>query len=315
MIRSHRLRSAFTLIELLVVIAIIAILIALLLPAVQQAREAARRTQCRNNFKQMGLALHNYHDTMGIMPPGVIWPGGMFAAPRTSYTVHLYPYLDASTVYSKMNFNTGGIVWYGQNAVATGGNVPSLRCPSDGMGGEFKSLSTSQNYMVTNYVAVFTGYQLGDIYSTNTALMAAFGPNRGARIRDVTDGMSNTMLMAEYLTGTKNDFRGFAWSDQPAGSYIFTEVGPNSKAPDRCYPLGDPNNCSGCWCENVPAQNLPTANGNGSTTDTAASRSRHTGGVHVLLGDGAIRFVSENINLTTWRGLATITGSETLGEF
>src|SRR6201986_985282 len=108
-------RHGFTLIELLVSITIIAILIALLLPAVQQAREAARRTQCRNNLKQMGIAFHNYHDSLGTLPPGVIWPSGMSSAPRTPYSIPLYPYLDAGPAYNQMNFNTGGIVWYGNN--------------------------------------------------------------------------------------------------------------------------------------------------------------------------------------------------------
>ncbi|MDB5387204.1 MAG: xcpT 26 [Planctomycetaceae bacterium] len=301
-------RRGFTLIELLVVIAIIAVLIALLLPAVQQAREAARRTQCKNNMKQLGLALHNYHDTTGSFPPGAIWPSGMFSGPRTSYMVHLLPYFDGANVYGQVNFNVSGIVWYGNNTVATGASMPGLLCPSDGLGGTHKAGVGTQQLFVSNYLGVFTGLQLGDISSTLSTKLACFGANRGARLRDITDGVSNTMLMAEYLSGTPADFRGFAWSDQPAGSQLYTDLGPNSKLPDRCYPC-----CS--WCIDLPAQNLPATNGDGSTTDSAGARSRHVGGVHVLLGDGGVRFVSENVNIALWRGLATISGGEILGDF
>jgi prepilin-type processing-associated H-X9-DG protein len=116
------------------------------------------------------------------------------------------------------------------------------------------------------------------------------------------------MVLAEYLTGTPSDFRGVAWFDQPAGGLLFTGLTPNSTAPDRCYP------CCG-WCANFPAQNLPAVNGDGSTTDTAGSRSRHSGGVQILLGDGSVRFVSQNVNFTTWQALGTIRGSEVVGNF
>lgn len=303
----------FTLIELLVVIAIIAILIALLLPAVQQAREAARRTQCRNNLKQIGLAMHNYHDVAQAFPPGVIWPGGMFSAPRTNYNVHLYPYLDQANVYNQVNFSTGGITWHGGNNVAAISSVvPALMCPSDGRGGSTKDIG-GYRQAVSNYVGLFSGLQLGDVSTTNSSLRAIFRPNNSARIRDVSDGTSSTIFFAEGLSGTEADFRGQAWGDQPAGGMVFTGLGPNSRAPDRCYPC-----CN--WCDSqtiggLPRDNLPAVNGDGSVVDTAASRSRHVGGVHVLMGDGAVRFISENIDILVWRSLGTIAGSEIIGEF
>ncbi|MEX0728488.1 MAG: DUF1559 domain-containing protein [Planctomycetaceae bacterium] len=309
-----RRRQGFTLIELLVVIAIIAVLIALLLPAVQQAREAARRTQCRNNMKQLGLAMHNYHDSATAFPPGVIWTGNsLYGGPRTPFMVHLLPHFDQANVYNLFNSNTPGISWYGVNQAATGASVPMLLCPSDGLGGTHKAGAPPQQLFLTNYSGVFNGFQLADIWTTNPSLKAVFGANRSIRLRDVRDGTSNTMFIAESLTGTEADLRGSAWSDQPAGSQVYTELGPNSPLPDRCYPC-----CN--WCDNQtaggrPADNLPAVNGDGATTDTAASRSRHEGGVHVLMGDGAVRFVSENISINIWRGLATIAGNEVLGEF
>ena len=301
-------RGAFTLIELLVVIAIIAVLVALLLPAVQQAREAARRAQCKNNLKQVGLALHNYHDSTQTFPPGVIWPGGMFSNPRTNYYVHLFPFLEQGNAFNQVNFNLGGILWNCQNALATGTVIPTLQCPSDGQGGSTKVSCSPQVMATTNYLGIFSGFQLGDMGTTDPTKLAAFGVNRGARFRDFADGQSNTLVMAEYLTGTPTDFRGLLWSDQPAGGVLFTALTPNSSAPDLCYP------CCG-WCANFPAQNLPAGNGDGATTDSASSRSRHSGGVQVVLGDGSVRFVNQSVNLSTWRSLGTIRGGEVVGDF
>ncbi len=309
-------RRAFTLIELLVVIAIIAVLIALLLPAVQQAREAARRSQCKNNLKQIGLALHNYHDTFGVLPPGTVWPTGQNSGPRTGgYTVHILPYIDQATVYNLVNFNVSGILWYGgNNSTATGAAMPALLCPSDGMGTGF-AVTSSQRWFRNNYLGIFSGVKTGDILTSATdndpTKMAVFGMNRGARIRDINDGTSNTMLVAEYLTGlSSTEFRAFAWSDQSPGTQLFVAQTPNTSVADICYDI-DPAS----WCSNAPGLNLPATANTNVAEQTAAARSRHTGGVQFLLADGSVRFGSNNINLAIWRGLGTIRGSEILGEF
>ena len=309
-------RRGFTLIELLVVIAIIAVLIALLLPAVQQAREAARRTQCKNQLKQIGLALHNYHDTFGTLPPGTVWPNGVNSNPRTGgYTVHVLPYLDQANVYNQVNFNVSGILWAnGNNTTATAAAMPALLCPSDGRGSGFL-VSGQLRLFKNNYLGIYSGYKSGDIFSatanSDSTKLAVFGMNRGAKIRDMTDGTSNTMLVAEYLTGmSATEARAFAWSDQSPGTQLFVAQTPNTSVADVCFDINPAS-----WCSNNPAQNLPAVANTATAEQTAASRSRHVGGVQVLLCDGAVRFVGDSIDLGTWRALGTIGGSEIVGEF
>ncbi|MBL8848330.1 MAG: DUF1559 domain-containing protein [Planctomycetaceae bacterium] len=332
-------RRGFTLIELLVVIAIIAILIALLLPAVQQAREAARRTQCRNNLKQLGLALHNYHDAGQQFPPGTVNeanPGGGTSygrPPRTTYVVHLFPYLDQAPVYNNVDFvnrpTAPGLIWFGNNPVATGTVIPTFYCPSDGQGGQTKNcglingdVNRPAPHFLSNYMGFFHGLNVSAIDTQDARLKGAFGLNWGARIRDIVDGTSNTMLMGEYLTGTHDDYRGFIWSDKAGGSQLWVELTPNSRLPDRLSPTTPPPPlATKPWCKNAPELNLPCVNGVSESSGlanldhTAASRSRHLGGVHVLLGDGAVRFASDSVDLRVWRGLATIQGAEIAGEF
>ncbi len=295
---------------------IIAVLIALLLPAVQQAREAARRSQCKNSLKQVGLGLHNYHDTHGILPPGTVWTSGANTGPRTGgYAIHILPYLDQAPIYNLINFNVSGTLWFsGNNSAATAASVPMLLCPSDGMGGTH-AVDATQRWFKSNYLGVFSGFNTGDITSatadSDSTKLAVFGMNRAARIRDITDGTSNTALAAEYLTGaTSDEYRGFAWSDQSPGTQLFFAQTPNTTVPDVCYDVSPAS-----WCTNDANLNLPTTANTSSAAQTAAARSRHTGGVHVLLADGAVRFVSNNVNLANWRALATIRGGEVVSDF
>ncbi len=327
-------RKAFTLIELLVVIAIISLLIALLLPAVQSSRAAARRTWCRNNLKQLGIALHNYHDLANRFPPGSIntydpVSGTAYGKPpRSTYIVFLLPFIEQNNLYDKIDFDVTSLspplLWFGNNVEVTSTPIPMLRCPDDSRGGLTKTCGLVDNdpdfhaeHFLSNYMAFFSGLDVSTIDTKDTRIMSAFGVNRGARIADFLDGTSNTMLMGEYLTGTHEDYRGFIWSDKAGGSQIWTELPPNSNLPDRLSPsVPPPPFATKKWCFNAPEYNLPCIDGVSETMGlaaldhTAASRSLHTGGVYILMADGAVRFASDNISLVEWRGLSTISGSE-----
>jgi prepilin-type N-terminal cleavage/methylation domain-containing protein/prepilin-type processing-associated H-X9-DG protein len=326
-------RSAFTLLELLVVIAITGVLMVLLIPAVQKVREAANRLRCQSNLKQLGVALHNYHDTYKQFPLGskhfLPYP---LAAPRITYMIGLYPYLEQQAAYDRFDPNQtknsspdgyGGFTpWCGGlNSIGVDGVepptahvVPGLLCPSDGWGGNTSTYINDAGVLIgtwnhSNYLAFSDNNFRATVPQARS--QTALGFNYGARIVDITDGTSNTMLFGEYLTGVPqdefpDDFRGVIWSDWQGQSQIYTRLAPNSSAPDLFNPESH--------CYNRPDFNLPCA-GSSVEETTAASRSRHPGGVNILLADGSVRFIDENINLATWRALASINGAEVIGDF
>jgi len=292
-------REGFTLVELLVVIAIIGILIALLLPAVQAAREAARRSQCSNNLKQLGLALHNYHDVHKSFPPGLIGStadGAGWLAKRVPFVRHLLPYFEEgnrSKVYDD-NYS-----WCDQPAANRqqiyGNPISAWMCPSD-------QRSLSPWYPGDHKGNYGLNWGPAKFVATNPG--APFGISYGANMRDIVDGTSNTLAMMEVLQApadsTTVDNRGEIWNDD-AGSYqLSTLLGPNSTSGDVCF-----------YCVDRPKMNLPcNKSANYKPDEYIASRSRHPGGVQALLCDGSVRFVSDTIELAVWQAASTQNGGE-----
>jgi prepilin-type N-terminal cleavage/methylation domain-containing protein len=311
-------RRGFTLIELLVVITIIGILIGLLLPAVQAAREAARRAQCQNNIRQLALALANYEATNRCLPPGKINAFLPYGPPRTTWLIQLYPYIEQNSLYQRFNFRAapgvGNAVWSasenasGKTAV-TAIQVGLFLCPSDGNGQPVVDSPWGQTWSRSNYVGFFGN--IGEGAMTSLApnhKKAAFGYNVAVKLAAIRDGTSNTMAVSEYLLGRKDTFRGGHWSDQAAGSQVYTQYSPNSSSPDVLWPHE-------LWCDNRPDLNQPCIYGSSDgSSNTATARSRHAGGVLVGFCDGSVHFVRETLDLTVWQALGSITGGESVGD-
>ncbi len=340
--KSHSGRSGstgFTLIELLVVIAIIAVLVALLLPAVQQAREAARRSQCRNNLKQFGLGMHNYHDTFSVLPNGFrAYNGAPFQmANRETWFQPVLPYIEQANLYQSyqtfLQSSTGNNYLHIQEALSFVGRNQSVSvaaCPSDpnspgrnrGFRGNYVVNVGNEPDMAGNATTGPTG---------QLKLSGMFWWHSSVRFRDVTDGASNTLMMAEIMVRHPASMAGVT---NPDNAYFYGEPGsywiggrwgefgfttnqpPNTTIADQIYGALTPDNGSipSCGANNQTLRAPCTAIATGYGLRNFA-RSHHVGGVHALLADGGVRFVSENIDLTTWRGLGTRAGQEIIGEF
>ncbi len=334
MVRSTR-RVGFTLIELLVVIAIIAVLIALLLPAVQQAREAARRSQCKNNMKQIGLGLHNYENAVTTFPPGGLAGvpfSGSGSDPHnsgTNWRTFILPYLDQATLYNKLNFSGGnfssrtaasGTTGYnGGNEALVGIIVPVYKCPSSPLDalGNPAGMQTAFRGQLIDYVGVSGAYPDINVRTTGYCVSFAHGYacntgglafNESMRIRDFTDGTSNTMMVAEQsgLIGT-NDRRA-NYNGGWAGIENATTVSKASGSEDQYitgvttirYSINDKNGGAGA--------------DSGYKLNTVVN-SYHTGGIHALMGDGAVRFLSDNMSFAILANISSKNDGVVLGDF
>ncbi|AGA27184.1 DUF1559 family PulG-like putative transporter [Singulisphaera acidiphila] len=337
-------RRGFTLIELLVVIAIIAVLIALLLPAVQAAREAARRIQCVNNMKQLGLATHNYVSVHSTLPPGRIWapwPGKDFpkifsGAQNTTWFTLMLPQIEQGNLANSFNYALGAEGWNGPglavadgffaNSTVTGTKFGSFQCPSDRqnqfqINSSYKGGALSKPiYTKGNYAASWGNTDWAQKYNSGITgpqyLRSAFGHDGNTTLASITDGTSNTVFVGEVLQGAMNDIRGAMWSTVPGGSSFMTRFTPNAskdylgiRGPNEGDYL---NNDPGLFCTSEPVQQLPCVSGSGDNDAFAGSRSRHSGGVNVMMGDGSVRFVKNSVSPPVWVGLNTISSGEVL---
>ena len=335
------------------VIAIIAVLIALLLPAVQQAREAARRSQCKNNLKQLGLALHNYHDIVGQFPIAT-FNQITVAAPVTrvkscSWLVRIFPMIDQAAIYNQLTFNADFTAQDGLDAnwaIRQKARISSLDCPSspmqasrnDTMNAATQGIGAPGSIAVQ--VANYTGVT-GTAYDPASASLAApleswnttYGRSSangvivvspaysasggtagsgnamarpGVRMRDITDGSSNTVMVVE-----QSDF-------DPTCTYANKDCRSSAHAGGL---WGGGNGGNGSWAAGVTSLRYSINNKTDSADATLPYStsnkvmSAHTGGAHGCLADGSVRFFSENMNLNTWMALGARSDGMPLGEF
>jgi prepilin-type N-terminal cleavage/methylation domain-containing protein/prepilin-type processing-associated H-X9-DG protein len=303
--------GAFTLIELLVVIAIIAVLIGLLLPAVQKVREAANRAKCTNNLKQIGLALHNYHDVNKRFPSGYIWMGVFWSTDsnESTWITHLLPFFEQDNLFKKADFS-GPFGVGGVNTPITSAFLDLFKCPSDVevdiVGGAWGPNWARGNYAANNGIGPMVSVNDAPFTpSRSVKVPGVFEINSKTRIVDITDGTSQTALVSELIKSPGEDWRGVM--HYPEGPLYQHNNTPNSPVPDWfrmqfCLPIpGAP--CIGTY----------------SSFDTRkvilSARSRHPGGVNLLLADGSVRFVTDSIDLVTWQALCTPRGGEVVSDF
>ena len=281
----------FTLIELLVVIAIIAVLIALLLPAVQQAREAARRTQCRNNMHQLGLALHNYHDAHNVFPFSSVLEHQIPAGSGTyhyhfvGWGLFLLPYIDEAALYNAFNFdvakqNSGSEA---QNVTVCRSGLSQYCCPSDPTGLRDGGYGLSNYANSTGKKGILAGDGGGVMFDGSVVC-----------ISDVRDGTSNTIAIGEMNSPSVPGETGYPrrWYSQRYNRGQRNTAAPMNSFPNVCLAWGTPSGCLAAY----------------------DFGSYHEGGAFFLFCDGAVRFLSENIDIATYRALSTRAGNEVVDD-
>lgn len=316
-VRSFRTHlHGFTLVELLVVITIIGILIALLLPAVQAAREAARRMQCTNNLKQIGLAMHMHHEAKGYFPCGHYWnpagsgwsDDGKSGGTEATWISYLLQYIEQDNLAAAANWHLPfGCAVAGWNKVVTSARIPLFLCPSVEPPDNIIDRCYSRgNYAANNGLGPMREGTCQDVPSKrhptqenlygSTGDLGAFYVNSNLSAAQIPDGLSNTVFVSEVVTVTGEDMRGTL--HYPEGVLYQCNYTPNSSMPDQVR--------SGYCVSTLDApcgDGLFTGYWNRELTMTA--RSHHPGGVGVLLGDGSASFVSDGIALNIWQALST----------
>jgi prepilin-type N-terminal cleavage/methylation domain-containing protein len=302
--------GGFTLVELLVVIAIIGVLVALLLPAVQSARESSRRTKCLNNLKQLGIALHSYHDAIGGFPPAYLENNPL--TDRANWITLILPHHEQGALFQLYDptSNTGGGTG---NIRLNQANVPVMQCPSDvdvppaGFPGITSTFALG-NYLANNGFGPMISEYRPELSVTKPGV---FMVNSRTRIAEIADGLSNTLLVAECLNvpspggGTKFDWRGNL--TYPENCLFHWNNTPNSSNPDWLRDV---------LCVSIPrAPCITTHTAFNNRKNIVSARSLHPSGVQVLLADGSGRFVTNVVSLATWQALGSPNNGETIGDF
>jgi len=333
-------RKAFTLIELLVVIAIIAILIALLLPAVQQAREAARRIQCRNNLKQIALAMHNYESANTVLPPSMAVNPAV--TNNSSWSIHgrLLPYLDQVNLYNHIDLSKA----WGNFPVISGFRVPSYACPSDPKSNRARNTGTNGIFLMPTCYGFNFGTWIVFDPTTGRGGDGITFPNSNIKMASLTDGTSNTLLASEVHAWTAYTRNGGPPSTAVPGTKVLVSQYADSGVKDRIFVATQDGSGHTEWANGhshhsgftttlapnsdvifnysgVAFHNTDYASRQeGSSTTSASysalnSRSYHPGTVQSALADGSVRTINENIDLSIWRALGTRAGGEVVGDF
>ncbi len=330
-------RQGFTLIELLVVIAIIGVLVALLLPAVQAAREAARRAQCVNNLKQMGLAMHNYEGTNGVLPPSVVLRGSgtsLVWSNGWSIQARIAPFAEQGPIFNSMNFDLSYELLANQTAASQ--TISLFLCPSET---DTQRREDEGNFYGVSSYGWFTGdWFVWGGWASGRGNRAPFGVNRSRRLAEITDGLSQTLFASEGKTYQPGQYcntlsrinnpdnvpppeadpytvapeyvNGSCWLRPDHGHTGWMsgwnhQTGMNTAWPPNKKILGGPNRDTDMDLSGMAEEGYEGANFAAIT-----ARGYHPGGVNALLGDGSVRFIKSTIGGSTWRALGSVRGGE-----